>query len=87
MFDAATQSLRYVADNDAFDALAPGASAVDSFRYTVTDRAGLTSTATVNVTVTGVADGIVTFGGNGNDFILGTGGRGSPVRRQWRRPA
>ena len=74
VFDAATQSLRYVADNDAFDALAPGASAVDSFRYTVTDRAGLTSTATVNVTVTGVADGIVTFGGNGNDFILGTAG-------------
>ena len=74
MFDAATQSLVYVADNDAFDTLAPGAVAVDSFRYTVTDRAGLSSTAVVNVSVTGIADGIVTNGGNGDDFILGTAG-------------
>ena len=74
VFDPATQSLRYVADNDAFDALAPGATAVDSFRYTVTDRAGLSSTATVSVTVTGIADGIATTGGNGNDVMPGTAG-------------
>ena len=74
VFDPATQSLRYVADNDSFDALAPGAVAADSFRYTVTDRAGLSHSAIVDVAVTGIADGIVTYGGNGTDFILGTGG-------------
>ena len=74
IFDSATQTLRYVADNDAFDALAPGAKAIDSFTYTVADRNGLTSTATVNVTVTGLADGIVSNGGNGDDTVDGTGG-------------
>ena len=74
VFDAASQSLQYVADHDSFDALAPGAVASDSFRYTVTDRAGLSHSATVNVAVTGIADGIVTNGGNGSDFILGTAG-------------
>lgn len=74
LFDAATQSLRYVADADAFDSLAPGATAVDHFSYTVTDGHGLTSTATVTVTVTGIADGITVFAGNGNDVTNGTGG-------------
>lgn len=74
VFDAATQSLRYVADNDAFDALAPGATAVDRFTYTVTDKGGLTSTATVDVTVTGIADGVTLNGGNGADTINGTAG-------------
>nr|WP_280740575.1 Calx-beta domain-containing protein [Sphingomonas kaistensis] len=74
VFDAATQSLRYVADNDAFDALAPGATATDRFTYTVTDSGGLTSTATVAVTVTGIADGIILNGGNGDDVVNGTGG-------------
>ena len=83
LFDAATHSLRYVADADAFDALAPGATAVDHFTYTVTDGHGLTSTATVAVTVTGIADGITVFAGNGNDLVNGTGRRGSSRRRQW----
>jgi VCBS repeat-containing protein len=74
IFDPATQTLRYVADNDAFDALAPGAVATDSFTYTVSDRNGLTSTATVNVAVTGIADGVSTNGGNGDDSLLGTAG-------------
>ena len=74
LFDAATQSLRYVADHDSFDALAPGAVAVDSFRYTITDAGGLSHSATVNVQVTGIADGVSTSGANGNDFILGAGG-------------
>jgi uncharacterized protein len=73
-FDAGTQSLRYVADADAFDALAPGATMTDSFTYTITDEDGLTSTATVQVTVTGVADGISRNGGNGADNMTGTGG-------------
>jgi VCBS repeat-containing protein len=74
IFDPGTQSLRYVADHDAFDALAPGQTAVDTFTYTVTDEDGLTSTATVSVTVTGVADGIGQNGGNGNDIVNGTAG-------------
>jgi VCBS repeat-containing protein len=74
VFDPLTRDLRYVADNDAFDALAPGATATDRFTYTVTDKAGLTSTATVSVTVTGIADGIATVGGNGNDNLTGTAG-------------
>nr|WP_314444228.1 Calx-beta domain-containing protein [uncultured Sphingomonas sp.] len=74
VFDAASKDLRYVADADAFDALAPGAIATDSFTYTVTDRDGLTSTATVSVNVTGLADGIITDGGNGNDLLVGTAG-------------
>jgi VCBS repeat-containing protein len=74
IFDPTTQSLRYVADNDAFDALAPGASTVDRFTYTVADRNGLTSTASVEVTVTGVADGVTTSGGNGDDTVNGTAG-------------
>jgi VCBS repeat-containing protein len=74
IFDSATQSLRYVADNDAFDALPTGATAVDHFTYTVTDGHGLTSTATADVTVTGIADGVTLNGGNGNDIMTGTGG-------------
>ncbi|WP_324805717.1 Ig-like domain-containing protein [Sphingomonas sp. LY29] len=74
LFDPATQTLRYVADGDSFDALAPGATAIDSFTYTVTDAGGLSRTATVNVTVTGVADGVTRSGGNGADRINGTTG-------------
>lgn len=80
MFDPATQTLRYVADNNAFDALAPGATMTDRFSYTVTDGNGLTSTATVEVTVTGIADGVTKaaplFGGTvngtaGEDILFG----------------
>ena len=74
LFDPATQSLRYVADDDSFDALATGATAPDHFSYTVSDGHGLTSTATVNVTVTGIADSFTFTGGNGNDTLTGTGG-------------
>ena len=77
IFDPATQTLRYVADGDAFDALAPGETFVDRFDYTITDEAGLTSTATVEVTVTGIADGIALNGGNGADSLTGTGGEDS----------
>jgi VCBS repeat-containing protein len=74
VFDPATQDLRYVADHDSFDALAPGQTVVDTFTYTVTDAGGLTSTATVSVTVTGVADGVSQNGGNGNDVMNATAG-------------
>ena len=72
IFDAATQTLRYVADNDSFDNLAPGATATDRFSYTVTDSGGLTSTATVSVTVTGISDGITVNGTPNNDTLNGT---------------
>ncbi|WP_129792675.1 Ig-like domain-containing protein [Sphingosinicella sp. CPCC 101087] len=74
IFDAETQSLRYVADADAFDALAPGETRIDSFSYTITDPDGLTSTATVQVTVTGINDGLALSGGNGDDVLEGTAG-------------
>lgn len=74
VFDPDSQSLRYVADHDSFDALAPGQSVVDTFTYTVTDADGLTSTATVSVTVTGIADGAAVNGGNGNDVLNGGAG-------------
>ena len=91
LFDPATQSLRYVADHDSFDYLATGATATDSFRYTVTDAGGLSSTATVTVTVTGIADGIVIRAGNGNDSVVRDGGEdqlfgnGGNDRPRWRR--
>jgi len=74
VFDVATQSLRYIADNDVFDALAPGATLVDTFTYQVRDSGGLTSTASVSVTVTGIADGITRTGSNGADTLMGTSG-------------
>lgn len=74
IFDAATQTLRYVADDDSFDRLAEGTTVVDSFTYTIVDAAGLSSTATVNVTVTGVRDGIRIVAGNGAATIEGTAG-------------
>ena len=77
IFDPGTQTLRYVADDDAFDALAPGQTLVDRFSYTITDEDGLTSTASVEVTVTGIADGIFVNGGNGSDVLTGTGGEDS----------
>ena len=74
IFDKATQTLRYVADDDIFDALVPGATVNDRFTYTVTDAGGLSHTTTVNVTVTGIADGVTKNGGNGIDHLTGTGG-------------
>lgn len=54
VFDAATQSLSYIASG--FDDLAAGASATDSFTYTVTDAQGDSATATVSVTIAGRAE-------------------------------
>jgi len=74
VFDPATQTLRYVADADLFDALAPGATVNDTFTYTVIDSGGLTHTASVTVTVTGIDDGVTIQDGNGNGMLLGTSG-------------
>ncbi len=64
--------------NGAFDALAPGATSVDSFSYVVTDGIDTTS-ATISITVTGVNDApTVTVPGaqvvNEDASILFTGG-------------
>jgi uncharacterized protein len=69
-FDAVTQSLVYIADNNAFDPLRVGESATDSFTYTIRDANGLTSTATVTVTVNGVADAPISQTGTILDDIL-----------------
>src|SRR5206468_3757973 len=42
--------------NGAFESLAAGETATDTFSYTVTDEHGATSTATVTVTITGQND-------------------------------
>jgi VCBS repeat-containing protein len=55
-FNASTQTLTYSADAAAQDALSAGQSATDHFAYGVTDLFGVSSTATVTVTVTGVND-------------------------------
>ncbi len=69
-FDAVTQTLVYIADNNVFDPLRVGESATDSFTYTIRDAAGLTSTATVTVTVNGVADAPIIQSGTVLDDIL-----------------
>ncbi len=74
IFDAETRTLRYVADHDAFDALAPGETYVDHFTYTIVDAQGLTSTATASVTVTGIDDGISKWGSFRADSLQGTAG-------------
>jgi Ca2+-binding RTX toxin-like protein len=76
-FDAATKTLVYVADGESFDALAPGTTAVDRFTYTITDDDGLTSTATVEVTVKAVDDTVRIDGGTGSDRL--TGGSGEDI--------
>ncbi|OWK30499.1 hemolysin, chromosomal [Sphingomonas mucosissima] len=74
VFDAATQSLRYVADADAFDGLRNREQAVDRFTYTVRDAGGLESTASVTVTVTGIDDSRVRIGTIFSDRLTGTAG-------------
>jgi VCBS repeat-containing protein len=74
VFDPAHQTLQYVADNDAFDALAPGQQAIDQFTYTVTDAAGLTSTATVDIVVTGIDDGVTLHAGLFGGTLNGSSG-------------
>jgi VCBS repeat-containing protein len=57
-----------------FQSLASGATATDSFTYTMKDSGGLTSTATVTMTITGVNDGPVANADNifinQNDNVL-----------------
>lgn len=70
-FDADSQTLRYVADDNSFDQLRDGALAFDSFSYTVIDAQGASSTATVEVSVTGVQDAGRQTGTIRNDVLDG----------------
>lgn len=62
--------------NGQFDALGDGDTANDSFAYTVSDGQGGTATATVNVTVAGLANGPRPgdVGTDGNDRIIASAG-------------
>lgn len=60
----------YTADADAQDLLVAGESTVDIVTYVMADRAGAQSTATVNVTVAGVANGANIVGTNKSDAAL-----------------
>jgi len=71
--------LVYTADADSFDPLTAGQSVTDSFSYTMQDIAGVTSTATVTVTVNGVANAPTQSGGNGDSTLNGTAGEESLV--------
>ncbi|MGV3481553.1 MAG: cadherin domain-containing protein [Sphingobium sp.] len=73
IFDPATQRLEYIADAAAFDALRPGETTTDSFTYAVTDAGGLTSMATVTITITGIVDGRqIVGGGRSGNVLTGT---------------
>lgn len=63
------QQIRYVADADSFDLLAPGRTTTDSFTYTISDGQGGTDTATVTMTITGDNVGVSRTGDNGKDRI------------------
>ncbi|MEL6816077.1 MAG: Ig-like domain-containing protein, partial [Cyanobacteria bacterium J06598_3] len=56
--------------NEAFEGLAAGETATDSFTYTITDDFGATDTATVSVTINGTE--VNTFGTDANELISGT---------------
>jgi uncharacterized protein len=73
-FDAASKTLRYAADHDAFDALAPGQTFIDHFIYTARDNLGQTYSTVVDVVVTGQADGMTIYGGGSKDSLAGTAG-------------
>ncbi|WP_293457609.1 Ig-like domain-containing protein, partial [Phenylobacterium sp.] len=64
--------LVYTADADVFDLLGLGQTAQDSFTYVMRDAGGETSSASVSVTISGVADGPTQTGGNGVDTLTGT---------------
>ncbi|MDO9215936.1 MAG: tandem-95 repeat protein, partial [Lacisediminimonas sp.] len=62
----------YTADADSQDLLTAGQTASDSFTYVMADSAGAISTATVNLTVGGVANGSDIIGTVKSDVLSGT---------------
>jgi VCBS repeat-containing protein len=74
-------SYSYVADADVTDTLVDGAQRTDSFTYVVADSSGASSTATLSVLVTAIADSVVvtlpptqlSYEGSGADEVVTTG--------------
>jgi uncharacterized protein len=64
----------YRANADVFDLLAVGEEMTDVFTYTMRDTAGATSTSTITMTITGIADGAVISGVKGAGTLIGTEG-------------
>jgi len=64
----------YTADAGSTDLLTTGQTATDTLSYVMKDAAGKTSTATVTVTISGVANAPTQTGGAGNDPLTGTAG-------------
>ena len=62
----------YTADADSQDLLTAGQTASDSFTYVMADSAGAISTATVSLTVGGVANGATILGSVKSDVLSGT---------------
>ena len=76
VLDSVAKTVTYFADHDDFDLLVTGGSPdTDSFTYTLTDKAGATATASVTMTVNGVADGVnfPPFGGGPDNVVLTPG--------------
>jgi VCBS repeat-containing protein len=69
-------ALQYTANADTFDLLGNGQSVTDTLTYTMKDASGAVSSATVTVTVTGVADGANIMGtiksDTGSTALVGT---------------
>ena len=62
----------YTADADSQDLLTAGQTASDSFTYVMADAAGALSSATVSLTVSGVANGATVLGSVKSDILWGT---------------
>ena len=69
-FDPVTQTLVYAATTESLSAVSLGETALDRFRYTISDAGGAFSTATVTMTVRGVNPGVQ--GTAGGDTLTGS---------------
>ncbi|TXI42189.1 MAG: tandem-95 repeat protein [Nitrosomonas sp.] len=74
VIDTVNRTMTYSADADAFDLLATGAIAKDSFKYTLQGSSGETNTATVFMDVIGVNDETEISGTIRSETLSGTAG-------------
>ena len=74
VIDVVNRTMTYSADADAFDLLATGAIAKDSFKYTLQGSSGETNTATVFMDVIGVNDETEISGTIRSETLNGTAG-------------
>jgi VCBS repeat-containing protein len=64
--------------NGMFESVAPGASATDTFSYTITDATGATASATVSITINGLNDAPTDIGLSSSSVLEGQAS-GTPV--------